>query len=107
MTSVNAREAPITPSGAAFVAWQAVREVVLKSDGWNTIETAWNIPKRRICVEPVHPLRVRMSLGLFSITIKKSKTGCITYGGWTSIAPHKVQVQGKKGERIIFTQDAV
>jgi hypothetical protein len=71
-----------------------------KSNDWETIERAWNIPPRRMCVQPVRPLRVKT--GIF--TTGKSSSGCINYGGAGSVAYQRVQAKGRKGETITITQ---
>ena len=71
-----------------------------KSNGWETIEWAWNVPRRRICVQPVHPLRVKTGI----LTTSSSSSGCINYGGIVSVASQRVQAKGRRGETITITQ---
>lgn len=71
-----------------------------KDNGWETIETAWNIPARRICVFPTLPLRVKVAF----FTVKNSSDGCINYGGAASVGVQRVQARGTKGQTIQFSQ---
>lgn len=70
------------------------------SNGWETIENAWNIPARRICIAPLLPLRVKTTF----IVTASSSNGCIEYGGGVSIAFQRVQAKGQKGQTIQVVQ---
>jgi hypothetical protein len=71
-----------------------------RSNNWETVETAWNIPGRRICVAPTLPLRVKTAF----FTTGQSSSGCIDYGGIGSVAVQRVQTRGTNGQTIQVTQ---
>ncbi len=73
---------------------------IFKNGGWETIETAWNIPERRIYVDPSVPLRVMTAIFVTS----SSSNGRINYGGGASKAYQRVQARGAKGQTIQITQ---
>ncbi|OKH23158.1 hypothetical protein NIES1031_18890 [Chroogloeocystis siderophila 5.2 s.c.1] len=70
------------------------------SNNFETIETAFNIPRRRICVFPTVPLRLRTAF----FTTANSNNGCINYGGTASIAVQRVQAKGFPGQTIQIEQ---
>lgn len=78
----------------------AVLQHQFTDNGWETVENAWNIPARRICVSPHLPLRVKSA---FFITASSSD-GCIEYGGGTSLIFQRVQVKGQRGQTVQVRQ---
>lgn len=70
------------------------------SNDFETIETAFNIPPRLICVSPTVLLKVKTAF----LTTKKSEDGCINYGGGASILLHRVQAKGASGQTIQIEQ---
>jgi hypothetical protein len=70
------------------------------SNDFETIETAFNIPARRICVSPTVPLRVKTAF----FTTASSSSGCINYGGAGSIVIQRVQAKGSRGQTIQIEQ---
>jgi hypothetical protein len=85
--------------GNYFIGYQEVKmpnpvfSYTFRSNDFETIETAFNIPSRMICVSPTVSLRVRTAF----FTTSRSENGCINYGGGASILVHRVQARGSSG----------
>jgi hypothetical protein len=73
-----------------------------KNGGWETVERMWGVglPRRTLCVQPAHPLRLK--IGFFKTS--QTSHGCIDYGGGSAVLGHTVQCYGSKGEVIQYTQ---
>jgi hypothetical protein len=71
-----------------------------RSNKFETIETAFNIPLRMICVSPTVSLRVKTAV----LTTSRSENGCINYGGGASTFVHRVQAKGSSGQTIQVEQ---
>lgn len=82
----------------------AFRSYTFTTTGWVTIEHFWfagtgDYPERRICVEPSHPLRLRVAGHDMS-----SADRCLNYGGRTAGLWHEVQAKGAAGDQMQIVQ---
>lgn len=77
---------------------------VLNSEGWENLDTLWgvNAPKRYICVSS-SGFRLRKKTGFIGGSGANTPSA-VNYGGPSAIFVHTVQVKGRKGQTVYFTQ---